>query len=88
MDDVAVTELLSHETMETIVEKLASQFRDELKGKDEEVARFLKQISKDLGAKVRAFWRSPPSLDCTWSLSNSIWQPKGAGYRMLVNANA
>jgi hypothetical protein len=56
MDDVAVTELLSHETMETIVEKLASQFRDELKGKDEEVAKFLKQISKDLGAKVRAFW--------------------------------
>lgn len=64
MDDVAVTELLSHETMETIVEKLASQFRDELKGKDKEVTKFLKQISKDLGAKVRAFWRSPPCLDC------------------------
>lgn len=77
MDDVAVTELLNHETMETIVEKLASQFRDELKGKDKEVAKFLKQISKDLGAKVRAFWRPPPCLDCTWSLSILFGSQKG-----------
>lgn len=52
MDEMAVAKLLNHESISSVVELLAVKFRKELKGRDKEVAKFLRRISRDLGAKV------------------------------------